>query len=457
MSQNRALNSQHTETPNAITEARERIDALDRASARIEFDMDGTVLDANDRFLSAVGYDLNDIRGQNHRMFLFPEDTRSPSYQELWDKLRRGVVCSAEFRRRRRDGSELWIAASYSPVLARDGTPYRVIKNAVDVTERVRAVNVLQSGLKRMAAGDLETTIEERFAPEFDDLRNDFNTALLNLAHALSEVQESADEIRNNSQILAGEADKLAGRVTLQREALASTSKSIGEMTNTVNEAAQSAEKARSQAAKTRESADAGTELMSQLRSAMDAIANSSVEVSKITNVIDQISFQTNLLALNAGVEAARAGEAGLGFAVVASEVRALAQRSSEAATQIGELIRAADNQVKGGVNLMTQTAESFDQIAQRIAEVQDQVHDISEGTQSQSVKIGDVRNALKDMETLVMQNATMFEGSTATSRDMMSKAKLLRNTTDTSDSRDHFSRDGSRSGGRRRETRMVS
>ena len=442
---------------NALTELRERFDAIDRATARIEFDMNGNIQDANDLFLSAIGYELNEVKGQHHRMFLFPEDAQSSDYHELWDKLRRGQVCSAEFRCRRRDGRELWIAARYSPVVGRDGKPYRVIKSAVDITARMHALDTLRKGLKQMASGDLTSPLKDRLAPEFEDLRMVYNDAMEKLATALNAVHQGANDIQNGTQSMAQEAEQLANRTSQQKDALTRTSALIEDMATTATGSAESAEQARAEAAKTKQSADNGTEQMAELRKAMDAIANSSVEVSKITNVIDQISFQTNLLALNAGVEAARAGEAGLGFAVVASEVRALAQRSSEAATQIGELIGVADNQVKSGVSLMTQTAETFDEIASRIAEVQDQVQDISQGAQAQSAKIRDVGGAIKEVESLTFKNAAMFEGSTATSRALVAKAESLRDSTSAFSFEGQHRRAGSMDGQRHFRNRLAS
>jgi methyl-accepting chemotaxis protein len=413
-----------------LRDARERIASCDRVTARIEFDTNGNVLDANALFLSAIGYGLDEIKGRHHRMFLFPEDATAPDYPGFWEKLRNGQACSASFRRRRKDGSEMWIEASYSPVIGPDGKPRRIIKYAVDITERVLAVEVLRAGLARLAEGDLETVMENRLAPEFDQLRIEFNGVLDKLANALSDVRQSADEIQLSTDRMAEDTAQLTKRTERQSDALHRTSGMIRDMSVKVEASAETAQNARGKTTITLERADTGSEIMGQLRNAMEQIANSSIEVSKITSVIDQISFQTNLLALNAGVEAARAGEAGLGFAVVASEVRALAQRSSDAATQIADLIGISDRHVKGGVELMNRTAESFDEIARLVAAVQEQVEGIAEDTTLQSRKLAEVDTAIEELAGLTAQNADMFERSKAYGRDLHTKVVVLRDTT---------------------------
>jgi len=408
-------------------EARDRLAGIDKAMARIEFEPDGTIIEANDAFLSAMGYTAAEVVGKHHSIFLFPEDQSSEDYKTHWSTLASGVMKDGEFRRRTKDGTEIWIRANYGPITNSAGETYRVIKYAHDITNRITAVNELKIGLQRLAEGDLKNPISQELSSEYDQLRVDFNRAQHMLAQAMHDVLHAAIEIESSSEKLTESATSLAKRTEHQANSLEQTSSSIRAMTKLVEESSANADRARDVVQNTKDQATAGSEVMGQARDAMDEIASSSSEISKITSVIDQIAFQTNLLALNAGVEAARAGEAGRGFAVVASEVRALAQRSSEAASQIAELIENSTRQVQSGVDLVSRTHASLGEIGTSVADALKRVVSIAEVTHKQAEGLREIDQMAAKLDDLTQQNAAMFEETSAETEALSHEAKVLR------------------------------
>ncbi len=408
-------------------EAMDRLAAIDLAMARIEFTPDGTILDANEHFLNAVGYALSEVKGQHHRIFIYEDERNSPEYGAHWSDLAQGKLLTGEYLRRRKDGSQLWINASYSPIIGADGKPYKVVKYARDITNRVSAVEALKEGLSRLAGGDLREPIRTKMSSEFDILRENFNEAQVKLSQAMQDVVHCAVEIEGSVAKMSGSSVELGQRTETQTTSVAETAAAIRNLSKLVNQLTDSAQSARDMVQKTKDRAESGAVIMSEARDAMDGIADSSSEISKITSVIDQISFQTNLLALNAGVEAARAGEAGRGFAVVASEVRELAQRSSEAATQIATLIEKSSREVKSGVDLVSRTNDSLAEIGEFVTDALTQVTEIAEGTTEQAESLRQIDDSATSIDKLTQQNATMFEETNVEIELLAKEAASLR------------------------------
>jgi len=407
-------------------EAAGKLQAISRVQAMIEFTTDGEIVDANDNFLAAVGYGRGEVVGRRHSMFVDPAYAASAEYRDFWDRLKKGEFVAAEFRRIAKGGREVWLQASYSPILDADGRVVKVVKFATDVTDRVAAVAAVGGGLTQLAEGDLEQRITQSFTPALDKLRSDFNGALDALQSAMRQVVSSGRAMDSGMQEIRSAADNLAHRTEEQAASLQETASALEQLTTTVRNNADGAERARQAIDATKAEAEQSGEVVGHAVDAMGKIAESSKQIGQIIGVIDEIAFQTNLLALNAGVEAARAGEAGRGFAVVAAEVRALSQRSAEAAKEIKSLILVSADQVTGGVDLVGQARAALQRIAGRIAEVNGVISDIAGSAREQAAGIGEVNTAIAQMDQMTQQNAAMAEQATATTHALAKESESL-------------------------------
>ncbi len=403
-----------------------KIDAISRVQGVIEFTPAGEVITANENFLNVLGYRLDEIKGKHHRMFVEPSYAQSDDYQTFWRRLNGGEFVVAEFKRIGKGGKEVWIQASCNPIFDLNKKVTKVVKFATDVTERVRAVNEIGVGLARLADRDVEYRIDKAFIADFEKLRLDLNAAFENLQSTLLQVAESTSSIASGTAEISAASDDLSRRTEQQAASLEETAAALDEITATVKKSAEGASHARQVAAAADDDAKKSAFVVRQAVEAMDGIAKSSLQISQIIGVIDEIAFQTNLLALNAGVEAARAGDAGRGFAVVASEVRALAQRSAEAAKEIKSLISASTTQVDRGVALVAETGKSLERIMIQVGEINSVISEIASGANEQATGLVQVNTAINEMDQVTQQNAAMVEESTAASRSLSQETSQL-------------------------------
>lgn len=403
-----------------------KIAAISRAQAMIEFELDGTIITANENFLKTLGYSLSEIKGKHHRMFCEAAYTKSADYAEFWRTLGAGEFASGEYLRLGKGGKHVHIQASYNPIFDADGKVFKIVKFANDVTQRVNNVNSLSDGLARMAEGDLTINIREPYRADLDPLRVNFNTAIKGLCEAMQSVSENARMISNGSEEMRSGADDLAKRTENQAASVEETAAALEQITKTVAESSQRAEEAGQLVSKTKKDAETSGQVVDKAVIAMSEIENSSKAITNIIDVIDVIAFQTNLLALNAGVEAARAGEAGRGFAVVAQEVRELAQRTATAAKEIKELIIASGEQVKSGVSLVGETGKSLAAIVEQVKQINANVEAIVTGSREQSTGLNEINTAVNAMDQGTQQNAAMVEESTAASHGLAQEAASL-------------------------------
>jgi methyl-accepting chemotaxis protein len=292
--------------------------------------------------------------------------------------------------------------------------------------ERLSVVTGLAEALGHLAQGDLAYRIDTAFPREYEQLRADFNGALTRLSTTLNEIINGSNAIRSGAGEISTAADDLSRRTEQQAASLEETAAALDEITVTVRKTASGAKTASDVVIAARGDAQTSRDVVRQAVDAMSEIEGSSTQIGQIIGVIDEIAFQTNLLALNAGVEAARAGEAGKGFAVVASEVRALAQRSANAAKEIKTLISASAEQVGSGVRLVGETGQALQRIVDRVAEIDTLVTEIAASAQEQATGLHQVNSAINEMDQVTQQNAAMVEQSTAASHGLAQEAQGL-------------------------------
>ena len=400
--------------------------ALSRAQAIIEFDAEGKILTANDNFLAALGYRLDEIQGKHHRIFMDSGEAALPEYARFWERLRAGELVAGEFRRTGKGGAAVWIQASYNPVFDFRGRVVKVVKFATNITPRVVAVNRIAQALTALADGDLEHRITEAFNAEFAQLRDDFNNSVSKLELSLAEVREATRTISAESGEIARASDDLSMRTEQQAASLEQTTAALEEITATVQKTAEGTRHAHQVVGTAKTDAMQSGTVVQQAVAAMGEIEQSSAKITQIIGVIDEIAFQTNLLALNAGVEAARAGEAGRGFAVVASEVRALAQRSAEAAKEIKQLIATSTSQVASGVTLVGQTGQTLSRIVTQVSDLASVVAEIAASAQEQASGLTQVNTAVLQLDQITQQNAAMVEEATAAGQALKGETTRL-------------------------------
>jgi methyl-accepting chemotaxis protein len=418
--------------------------AIDRAQAVAEFGLDGSVLNANDNFLGLLGYSLAEVRGRSRTMFLRPEDAQGEANKALWRKLEAGEPVVDLFLHVGRGGQEVWLRASYCPVLGPNGRPSKVVQLAADVTrwakanaqsdaerhrteeEQTEVLTSLGDALKRLADGDVTSRIDRAFTGQYEEIRANFNAAADSLREAMGAIGASAHGIRSGAAEIANASDDLSRRTEQQAASLEETAAALDELTETVRRSAEGAKRASNHATGAREDAARSGQVMRDAVTAMGEIEHGASKISQIIGVIDEIAFQTNLLALNAGVEAARAGDAGKGFAVVAQEVRALAQRSAEAAKEIKALISASSDQVGRGVRLVGDAGSALDGIVAKVAEIDGLISEISISAQEQATGLNEVNAAVNQMDQVTQQNAAMVEEATAAAANLRSESAEL-------------------------------
>ncbi|MEM7779312.1 MAG: methyl-accepting chemotaxis protein [Pseudomonadota bacterium] len=287
-------------------------------------------------------------------------------------------------------------------------------------------VETVGTGLERLASGDLTARVTADLEGPFAKLESDFNKAVSSLEDTVAGMAGAAANTNTGAREVRAASDDLSTRTEQQAASLEETAASMGQVTELVKRTATNADDARKAIEDTDARARDGGATVKRAVEAMSSIEQSSNDITPIIDVIDGIAFQTNLLALNAGVEAARAGEAGKGFAVVANEVRALAQRSAEAASEIKELISKSSKHVGDGVHLVGQAGDLLQTIVDQISGVTAQVNDIAQMANSQSTNLDQVNASVSEMDRMTQQNAAMVEETTAAARSLSNEAEQL-------------------------------
>jgi methyl-accepting chemotaxis protein len=333
-----------TQQRTAEADLRGQVNAIGRSQAVIQFQLDGTVIDANENFLNVLGYRLDEIKGRHHSMFVEPAHRDSIDYRQFWERLRAGEYQAGQYRRLGKGGKEVWIEASYNPILDANGRPYKVVKFATDLSQR---------------------------KDEHAALADDFEK---NVKSLVRQVSGSATHMKGTAQSLASSAEQ-----TNQQSSTVSAA--TEELAASVNEIARQIAEANAVIGSAVNGARKSEQMVAELVGAAD-------KIGAVTQMINDIASQTNLLALNATIEAARAGEAGKGFAVVASEVKSLATQTGKATEEIGQ-------QIKGIQESSQTTALAIREIADLIAKVSEISTSISGAVEEQSAATREVSGSI--------------------------------------------------------------
>jgi methyl-accepting chemotaxis protein len=322
------------------------------------------------------------------------------------------------------------VAGDFSKRVELDGKSGLVLNVGTSINSLcdnvAKALNDLIEMLGALAEGNLSQRITAEYQGDFAELKNNANTAAERIGQIVGQIKQSAREVSDASAEISSSTTDLSQRTEEQAASLEETSASMEEIAATVKKNAENAQQANQSTAKARDVADRSGEVVAKAVAAMAQIEASSGKISDIIGVIDEIARQTNLLALNAAVEAARAGDAGRGFAVVASEVRTLAQRSSQAAKDIKDLITNSNGQVRSGVELVNKAGTALGEIVESIKEVADLVSDIAGASIEQSTGVEEVNRALNQMDTVTQQNSALVEENAATAKTLEHQAKNM-------------------------------
>ncbi|WP_127903762.1 methyl-accepting chemotaxis protein [Solirhodobacter olei] len=417
--------------------------AINSDQARAEFGADGQLESCNARFAEALGSSEEGLAGRGLAELLDPGWRDGKGGNGLMAEVEHGQthVGRMEFGS---DKGKVIFDASFSCVRDHKGNAMKFLLLGRDITaverrlaesraerdemerQQTLAMDTLKIALRHMREGDLSLRVTEPFASEYEELRADYNATVDTLTTTMRELIDAATGIHGEAKDISSTADALSRRTEATAATLEETAAALDQLTSSVQSAAEGAARADRQVTEMRQNAERSGEIVKETVGAMDRISAFSEQIASITKVIEDIAFQTNLLALNAGVEAARAGEAGRGFAVVASEVRALAQRCTEAAREINELIADSGAHVKRGVDLVGETGAALKEIVQSISGIAGLVTEIAESSRSQSTGLAEINAAVTALDQSTQQNAARLEETTAASQSLTDDAMVM-------------------------------
>ncbi len=416
------------------TDVTGQVEALDKSRGAVHYDINGRVLYANENFLTFMGYTIDEVKEQHHRLFVDADEQSSPAYADLWNRLRRGEPVDGEFKLLAKGNRVVWLDSAYNPLFDINGKPYKIVQYATDITDRIRLhdeINRVLNETIRVATalgeGDLTQTMAGDFDGRFAELQAVVNSFMDSMGSTLQQTKNAAVAVGEATVQLRRSSEHLARGSSEQQHACQVASEALVETSTMVAATATNASRANELVQQAASAADEGRDKMQMLTQAMDDISSSSSEISKIIKVIDEIAFQTNLLAVNAAVEAARAGRHGRGFAVVAQEVRSLAGRSAKAAQATAELIQKSSVTVTRGVENVEQTATALGAIRENVIQARNIVGEIYEASAEQSRGLNEVRHSMDEVNESATSASQQSAELAAAATSLTNQSDLLR------------------------------
>ncbi|MCF8060394.1 MAG: PAS domain-containing methyl-accepting chemotaxis protein [Bacteriovoracaceae bacterium] len=370
-----------------------KILAMDKSQAVIEFNLDGTIITANDNFLNTLGYTLNDIVGKHHRIFCDPEYANSPEYPKFWDKLNRGEFDSGEYKRIGKNKNNVYIMASYNPVRDAEGNVCKVVKYATDLTKEKEA---------------------------YQNLVNTFDEASKRLMNSAVSLSAAANQLYANSEDTLQRSQSASAAVEEVSSGVMTVGSSTEEMTASIKEISGSAMEASTKSGEAKKKSESTNRLINEL-------GNSSEQIGSVIKVISSIAQQTNLLALNATIEAARAGEAGKGFAVVANEVKELAKQTGQATEEISNQVANVQDATRNSVTAISEIGLLIDSLNEIAASTAAAVEEQSATTGEVSRIVKESSEGVESISELIRNVAESAEESSRTAKKTLDSSDELK------------------------------
>ncbi|MEC7275165.1 MAG: PAS domain-containing methyl-accepting chemotaxis protein [Bdellovibrionota bacterium] len=368
------------------------INAVDKSQAVIEFNLDGTVITANENFCATVGYSLDEIKGKHHRIFCDPAYTSTSEYEAFWKQLNQGTFDTGEYKRFAKNGDPVWINASYNPIRDVEGNVYKVVKFATDLTK-------------------------EKLA--YENLVNSFDEATQSLLESSSSLSTTAEQLKMNAEGTLEKSRDATLAIETVNQGVMTVGSSTEEMNSSIKEISSSALEASTQSNEAKTKSERTNEIMAELDQSSD-------QIGAVIKMISSIAQQTNLLALNATIEAARAGEAGKGFAVVANEVKELAKQTAKATDDIASQISSVQDSTKNSVTAISEISQIIDKLNSIASSTAAAVEEQSATTSEVSRVVSEATKGVDDIMSLISNvNAAAQESSTGANETLKSANEL--------------------------------